>query len=244
MEQAGFCIPTKSCLYSVKSRGNISFSALDVLKGRGLLREKNGEIKVTVATILLFGKLPTQYLPGARVRFLRYEGTAVQVRERFNLIKDVTLERALPLVLNEGRMLLGSQMREFQRLDRDGVFREKNQFADDPPARGSAGPFEQRDRFLHCQYGEMYGAALDRGDETVAPDHLAALEKPCGGRADRGACSVSERPYQVLHDSVSRCRCCKTLWGTVKRPGVPGRRELGLIVGENRPEELSRAGVL
>ena len=46
---------------------------LDVLKGRGLIREKNGVFLITVAAILLFGKRPSQFLPGARVRFLRYE---------------------------------------------------------------------------------------------------------------------------------------------------------------------------
>ena len=127
-------------------------SALDVLKGRGLLREKDGELKITVAAILLFGKLPTQYLPGARVRFLRYEGTDVQVGERFNLVKDVTLERALPLVLNEGRMLLASQMREFQRLERDGVFRKIPEYPAFAWMEGLVNAVTHRDYSLQGDY--------------------------------------------------------------------------------------------
>ena len=41
-------------------------SDLDVMKGRGLIREKNGQLHITVAAILLFGKYPTQFLPAAR----------------------------------------------------------------------------------------------------------------------------------------------------------------------------------
>lgn len=43
----------------------------DLLRARGLLR-KDG---ITVAGVLLFAKHPTRFLPAARVRFLRYEGT-------------------------------------------------------------------------------------------------------------------------------------------------------------------------
>lgn len=99
-------------------------SPLDVLKGRGLIREKNGQYSITVAAILLFGKNPTQFLPGARVRFLRYEGVTAEVGARFNVVKDITLEQPLHLLLSEGQKLLESQMREFQQLGRDGVFKK------------------------------------------------------------------------------------------------------------------------
>ena len=99
-------------------------SPLDVLKGRGLIKEKDGHYSITVAAILLFGKSPTQYLPGARVRFLRYEGVMAGVGSRFNVVKDITLEKPLHQLLVEGQKLLESQMREFQQLDRDGVFKK------------------------------------------------------------------------------------------------------------------------
>lgn len=99
-------------------------SWLDVLKSRGLIKEKDGEYKITVAAMLLFGKTPTQYLPGARVRFLRYEGIIAEVGTKFNLVKDVTIENPLHLLLTESQKLLESQMREFQQLGRDGVFKK------------------------------------------------------------------------------------------------------------------------
>lgn len=99
-------------------------SPLEVLKGRGLIREKEGNYEITVAAILLFGKQPTRFLPGARVRFLRYEGIVAEVGEKFNLVKDITFEEPLDQLLISGQRLLESQMREFQQLSKDGVFKK------------------------------------------------------------------------------------------------------------------------
>lgn len=99
-------------------------SSLDVLKSRGLIKEKDGQLKITVAAILLFAKAPTQFLPGARVRFLRYDGVIAGVGADLNLVKDITIEQPLQYLLVEAQKLLESQMREFQQLSRDGVFRK------------------------------------------------------------------------------------------------------------------------
>lgn len=155
-------------------RLNVSASsALDVLKGRGLIREKDGQLKITVAAVLLFGKCPTQYLPGARVRFLRYEGTTAQVGERFNLIKDITLEKALPLTVGENRILLESQMREFQRLDRDGVFRKIPEYPSFAWMEGIVNAVTHRDYSLQGDYIRvvMYDDRL----EISSPGRLPSI---------------------------------------------------------------------
>ena len=95
---------------------------LELLRGRGLIRETDGKQSITVAGILLFAKNPTQFLPGARVRFLRYEGKRAGVGTGINIVKDITLDKALPELLKEGQALLESQMREFQHLSREGLF--------------------------------------------------------------------------------------------------------------------------
>ena len=100
----------------------VASEPLELLSGRGLIREANGRLAVTVAGILLFAKNPTQFLPGARVRFLRYEGTRAGVGTGFNIVKDITLDQALPKLLKDGQSLLESQMREFQHLSKEGVF--------------------------------------------------------------------------------------------------------------------------
>ena len=95
---------------------------MELLRGRGLIRNTNGEDRITVAGVLLFSKTPSRFLPSARVRFLRYEGVNAGVGTSFNLVKDVTLEKPLPLLLRDGQSLLESQMREFQHLSREGIF--------------------------------------------------------------------------------------------------------------------------
>lgn len=97
-------------------------SGLDILKGRGLIREREGKMLITVAAVLLFGKYPTQFLPSARVRFLRYEGTFAQVGAKINIVKEVNIEKPLHRLLTDAKALLESQMREFQQLSREGVF--------------------------------------------------------------------------------------------------------------------------
>jgi ATP-dependent DNA helicase RecG len=127
-------------------------SPLDVLRGRGLIKEKDGQVKTTVAAVLLFGKTPTQFLPGARVRFLRYEGVTAEVGTRFNLIKDVTIERPLHLLLTEARTLLESQMREFQQLGRDGVFKRIPEYPAFAWLEGLVNAVAHRDYSLQGDY--------------------------------------------------------------------------------------------
>lgn len=95
---------------------------LELLRARGLIKKQKGVDKITVSGLLLFAKYPSQFLPSARVRFLRYEGSHVGVGRGINIVKDLTLDSALPKLLINGQRLLESQMREFQSLSREGIF--------------------------------------------------------------------------------------------------------------------------
>lgn len=91
----------------------------DLLVARGLI-QKN---KITNAAILLFGKNPTQFLPNARVRFLRYDGKKSLTGERINVIKEKTFDDAIPNLIIKVTDFVRSQLREFQMLDKDGQFK-------------------------------------------------------------------------------------------------------------------------
>ncbi len=127
-------------------------SPLDVLKGRGLIKGKDGQHVITVAAVLLFGKVPTQFLPGARVRFLRYDGVEAEVGSKLNLIKDITIERPLNRLVSETRSLLESQMREFQQLGRDGVFRRIPEYPAFAWLEGLVNAVTHRDYSLQGDY--------------------------------------------------------------------------------------------
>ncbi len=94
----------------------------EILKARGFLREKNGKYHLTKAGMLLFGKNPSIYLPSARVRVLKFEGTEFQVGTEMNIIKDRTFDKCLFKTLEQAREFINSQLREFTHLSPDGVF--------------------------------------------------------------------------------------------------------------------------
>jgi ATP-dependent DNA helicase RecG len=105
-----------------KEKIDTDLSDEEVLKARGFLREKNGEYHLTKAGMLLFGKNPSIYLPSARVRVLKFEGTEFKVGTEMNIIKDRTFDKCLFKILEQAREFINSQLREFTHLNTDGVF--------------------------------------------------------------------------------------------------------------------------
>ena len=97
---------------------NTDASDEQILRSRGFMR---GD-KLTKAAILLFSEYPGKYLPQARVRVLRYEGTQMEPGRSFNVVKDGTFDGPIPKVIEEATALIRNMLREFQYLGDDGVF--------------------------------------------------------------------------------------------------------------------------
>ncbi|MCJ1750068.1 putative DNA binding domain-containing protein [Mammaliicoccus sciuri] len=76
----------------------------------------------TNSAILMFAKNPEKYIPNSRVRFIRYEGTTQETGSRLNIVKDQTFEYPLPILIDEVRNLVQSQLRDFNSLDKSGKF--------------------------------------------------------------------------------------------------------------------------
>ena len=72
--------------------------------------------------MLLFGKNPSFYMPSARVRVVKFEGNTFEVGENYNVIKDKTFDKCLYKIINEAKEFISSQLREFTKLNSDGVF--------------------------------------------------------------------------------------------------------------------------
>lgn len=89
-----------------------------ILESRGFL--VNG--KLTNAGVLLFAQNPTRFIPSARVRFLRFDGTEMGTGKDLNIIKDQTFEGPLARVIDGIQAAVRSQLREFQFLNHEGVF--------------------------------------------------------------------------------------------------------------------------
>ena len=102
--------------------GASELSNEQVLKSRGFLVEKEGNLHLTKAGMLLFGKNPFIYLPNARVRVLKFDGTDFQIGADMNIIKDRTFDKCLYRILDEAKEFINSQLREFTHLNPNGIF--------------------------------------------------------------------------------------------------------------------------
>lgn len=107
-------------LYKQKIGTNLSNE--QILKARGFLREKEGRLHLTKSGMLLFGKNPSIYLPSARVRVLKFEGTEFQVGTEMNIVKDRTFDSCLYKIIEQARDFINSQLREFTHLNLEGIF--------------------------------------------------------------------------------------------------------------------------
>jgi ATP-dependent DNA helicase RecG len=94
----------------------------DLLFPKGLakrLRDGKGQFyfRLTVAGVLLFAKSPTAFIPGARVRFVRYEGLRAKTGVDMNVIKQSWIEGPLTRMIDQIQKELESQLRTFSSLN-------------------------------------------------------------------------------------------------------------------------------
>lgn len=106
-------------LQQYKEKLGTSLSYEEILDARGLL--KRGHL--TNAGILLFAKYPTKFLPNARLRLLKFDGTRFETGRRLNIVKEINYEYAIPKIIQEVKTAINLQLREFQYLDENGVFK-------------------------------------------------------------------------------------------------------------------------
>ena len=90
-----------------------------VLRSRSMLVDGH----LTNTGVLLFAKHPTQFIPCARVRVVRLDGSKMETGRRFNIVKDRTFDGPLPKVIEGAKAMISEQLREFQYLGDDGRFR-------------------------------------------------------------------------------------------------------------------------
>ncbi|BDZ31999.1 ATP-binding protein [Lactiplantibacillus sp. WILCCON 0030] len=94
----------------------------DLLFPKGLakrIRDKNDHIiyRLTVAGVLLLSKYPTAFIPGARIRFIRYEGREAKTGADMNIVKQIRIEGPLTKMLQQASESLEAQLRTFSSLD-------------------------------------------------------------------------------------------------------------------------------
>lgn len=94
----------------------------DLLFPKGLakrIRNENDKIiyRLTVAGVLLLSKYPTAFIPGARIRFIRYEGREARTGTDMNIVKQELIEGPLTSMLERISDILEAQLRTFSSLN-------------------------------------------------------------------------------------------------------------------------------
>lgn len=91
-------------------------------ENKGFLKEKNGKDVLSTAAILLFGKRPQDFLPRARVRFIKYEGIEEKTGSEMNVVKDIIFEGKVYDMLEKSIEYIDTQIKEKTFLEEDGTF--------------------------------------------------------------------------------------------------------------------------
>lgn len=133
--------------YKIKL-GAFDSDITEVLKARNLIIDG----KITKAGLLLFGKYPSRFLPQARVRFIRYEGSEMRVGTEFNVTKDVSFEEALPRLINKVKDFVATQLRDFQYLDEQGLFKVMPEYPEFAWFEGIVNAVTHRDYSIFGDY--------------------------------------------------------------------------------------------
>jgi ATP-dependent DNA helicase RecG len=101
--------------YREKMRFEGTFEELAVK--RNLAARKDGTVVYKNAAILLFAEDPTQYIPNALVRYVRYSGKERRSGSEFNVIKDERFEECLPRLVELLDRFIHATLRDYYYLD-------------------------------------------------------------------------------------------------------------------------------
>jgi ATP-dependent DNA helicase RecG len=94
----------------------------EALRHRHLVKTTPRGEFLTVAGVLAVGRAPDSFIPGARIRFLRFEGTEERFGAERNVVKDRYFDGAIPRIIPLVRDFMRDQIREFDYLGPDGLF--------------------------------------------------------------------------------------------------------------------------
>lgn len=125
---------------------------------------------LTNAGVLLFSKRPTRFLPCARVRVLKIDGTEMGSGAKLNIVKDRTFEGPIPKVVDEAGEMISTLLREFQFLGGEGLFRTVPEYPEFAWFEGLINAIVHRDYSIAGDYIRM--SLFDDRMEIFSPGQL------------------------------------------------------------------------
>lgn len=156
-----------------KEKLETDLSTEEILKARGFLKEKQGELHLTKSGMLLFGKNPSVYLPSARVRVLKFDGIDFQVGTNMNIVKDRTFDSCLYKTIQQASEFINTQLREFTHLTLNGTFETVPEYPEFAWFEGLVNAVTHRD---YSNNGEYITVKLyDNRMEICSPGKLGGF---------------------------------------------------------------------
>ena len=99
-----------------------------LVKNRGFIVRQDGQVLLSSAAVLLFGKEPQRFFPRSRIRFIRYEGTEALVGTEMNVIKDISFSGRILDVIKDALEFVGGQIKERKKLGVSGKFETVSEY--------------------------------------------------------------------------------------------------------------------
>lgn len=93
-----------------------------VLRARGLTVEKDGELVLTVAGLMVLGRAPQNHLPETSMRLLRYQGSSRESGTRANVVEDRRFEGSISRQIAAARGAVYEALPKAVRLQHEGIF--------------------------------------------------------------------------------------------------------------------------
>lgn len=156
-----------------RERLNSNLSTHDLLKARKFIINEDGKEYLTNAGVLLFTQDPSLFLPSARVRILKIEGTEMQTGTDMNVVKDITYSLPLYKVIIKSAEFIKTQLRDFNHLGPDGKFVTIPEYPEFAWTEGLVNAVTHRDYSITGQHINVI--LYDDRLEIISPGKLPGL---------------------------------------------------------------------
>ena len=152
---------------------NTNMNTRELLKARKFILIKDGKEFLTNAGVLLFTKDPSLFLPSARVRVIRIDGTELKTGVNMNIVKDQTFALPLYKVIIKAQEFIKTQLRDFTHLGDDGKFVTVSEYPEFAWTEGLVNAVTHRDYSISGEYIKVF--LYDDRLEIVSPGKLPGL---------------------------------------------------------------------
>ena len=100
------------------------------MENKRLLTRSGSHLSLTVAGAVALARDPTEWLPGARLRFIRFEGTVEKLGTERNVIRDRWFDGPIPIIVRDFVAFMQDQVRQAEYLGQTGTIIREPEYPD------------------------------------------------------------------------------------------------------------------